>query len=99
MALDRKQTDIGRSVEIACKRLSQRALMVLEKALDEARTPELEYRWRIAAAKEILDRAWGRPKQTIDANVNIEGSEALITAINAGKERARNTPNPSVELH
>lgn len=86
-AARRKGENKIHAIEIACKRLSFNALQVLEKALDEKSTPELEYRWRIAAAKEILDRAWGRPKQSVEAKVEVAGVETLIEALNAAKKR------------
>lgn len=76
--------DKERAIEIACKRYSERALQVLVDCLTDE---NIEVRWKIVAAKEVLDRAWGRAKQSVDANVKIEGSEALIDAINAGKAR------------
>lgn len=76
--------DKERAIEIACKRYSERALKVLVDCLSD---DKIDVRWKIAAAKEVLDRAWGRARQSVDANVKIEGSEALIDAINAGKAR------------
>ena len=76
--------DKERAIEIACKRYSERALKVLVDAMTE---DGVDIRWKIQAAKEILDRAWGRARQSLDANVTVEGSEALINAINAGKAR------------
>ncbi len=80
--------ELERAVEIACKRLSKGALMVLENAIDETKTPNLEMRWRLAAAKEILDRAWGRPKQSIDANIKMETAESLVDAIKSARQNA-----------
>lgn len=83
------QKALSRSVEIAAKRLSPRAFAILEAALDPEKTPELEYRWRLAAAKEILDRAFGRPKQAIEAKLEVGGSEEFLQAMKIAKERAK----------
>lgn len=76
------------SIEIACKRLSVQALGVLEKALDEVKTPGLEYRYRIVAAKEILDRAWGKPKQAIEASLSEESTTKFLESIREARLRA-----------
>ncbi|MGI0011231.1 MAG: hypothetical protein ACREAE_07510 [Nitrosopumilaceae archaeon] len=75
---------IIRGVEIACKRLSERALKVLEDAMKDE---TLDMKHRLDAAKEILNRAWGRPKQSIEANVNVHSGEVLIEAITQAKQR------------
>jgi len=91
--MERKARNIAvsakeRAIEIACKRLSERALKVLEQAMDEKKTPGLDYRLRIMAAQEILSRAWGKPKQATEAQINIEGGDALIDALKAARIRA-----------
>lgn len=90
----RKRGKQIRAIEIACKRLSARALQVLEDALDLQKTPDLEYRHRIEAAKEILNRGWGRPKQTVDTNVNVNADESFLEAINAAKGRVAIAATP-----
>lgn len=87
-----------RSIEIACKRLSAQALKVLEKALaDEG----VEMRYRIEAAKEILNRGWGRSRQSMEVTLNDESGSALIDALKTARERAglvlASTPQESVE--
>ncbi len=67
-----------RRIEIACKRWDEKALKVLTDALGDA---TLDYRWRLTAAKEILDRAYGRPRQQVDATVKVEAAEALLAAL------------------
>lgn len=79
---------VQRSIEIACKRLSGRALAILERALDEVKTPELEYKQRILAAKEILDRGWGKPRQQIDSTVVTGSGEQFLEALRMARERA-----------
>lgn len=77
--------EIERRIEIACKRLSVRAFEVIEKImLDET----VEPKFRLTAAKEILDRGLGKAKQRVDQNVKIEGGEALIELIRVGRERS-----------
>lgn len=76
-----------RSIEIACKRYSYNALKILTDALDPAKTPELEYKMRMVAAKEILDRGYGKPKQSIDQNVEISVT-GVTQALEAARQRA-----------
>lgn len=80
----RIKNDKDRSIEIACRRYSERALKVLVDVLDDETA---DIRWRIQAAKEILDRGHGRPKQVVDSNITVEGGDALVQAIQAGRAR------------
>lgn len=57
-------SDAERRVEREAQHLTPQALKALERNLD-CGTPAAE----VAAAKEILDRAWGKPKQTVDKTV------------------------------
>lgn len=77
--------ELARKVEIACKRLSVRALEVLEQAMNNE---SVEMKHRIDAAKEILNRAFGRPKQSVEANVTVQTGEQLIEAITQNRQRA-----------
>jgi hypothetical protein len=71
----RGTTDKERAIEIACKRISFKAIEILEKALmDES----VDIRWKLSAAKEILDRGWGRPAQSVKAEVVISGVDTLV---------------------
>lgn len=79
--------ELARKIEIACKRLSVRALQVLEQAMNNE---SIEMKHRIDAAKEILNRAWGRPKQSVEANVTVHTGEQLIEAITQSRERMAN---------
>lgn len=71
-------TNQERAIEIACKRLSIHAINVLEMALKKE---DVDIRWKIQAAKEILDRGWGRPAQSIKADINISTIDALVSRI------------------
>lgn len=84
-AFTRNKPEIERAVEIACKRMASRALQVLEDILEN---PDEETRWRIAAAKEVLDRGFGRPKQSVETVVRDATADSLILALNEGKRRA-----------
>lgn len=82
----RSQKDLDRALEIACKRMSPKALEILEKGISD---PSIEFRWKLAAVKEILDRAWGRPKQTADVKVELGGVDSLVAALNEARERMK----------
>lgn len=77
--------EIARSIEIACKRLSAKALDILEKAMNDEK---LDMKHRLDAAKEILNRGWGRPKQSVDTNINVNNGDALLAALTSAKDRA-----------
>lgn len=55
-------------VKAAAKDLSPKAMLTLEAAMDTAEAP---WAAKVKAAETILDRGWGRPEQTVNANVSI----------------------------
>lgn len=87
-----------RKIEIACKRLSERALKFLIEVLEDS---SVETRWRMQAAKEIMDRGLGRPKQSMDQKITLVGGDAFMDVVNAAKQRvidaAVSAPVASVE--
>lgn len=91
----RRTPELERKIDLACKQMSFRALEVLDAALDPKRTPDLDYKYRIVAAKEVLDRAWGKPKQKIEAKVEAAPSDAFISAMQAAELRVR-TEQPAI---
>ncbi len=86
MKRDARGPEIERAVEIACKRVSKDALEFLEQAIKDS---ELDPRVRMMAAKEILDRAWGKPKQNIEQSVNVNAGEDLLQALRDARNRAQ----------
>lgn len=78
--------DKERAIEIACKRESLAAIEYLFSVLKD---DTVETRWRIVAAKEVLDRGFGRPRQNVEQKVTIEGGDALLAAIAAGNQRIK----------
>lgn len=87
-----EQPDIERRIEIACKRLGDGAIRLLEKLMMDENT---EVRWRIVAAKEILDRGFGRPKQSIDQKITMNGGEAFLEIMRDARERAEKEVQPT----
>ena len=86
---------IERSIEIACKRLSWKALKVLEKALDDER---VDMKIRLQAAQEVFNRGWGRAKQSVETIVNVHANDALLEAITHARRRteeASRLPEPT----
>ncbi len=80
-----KAPDALHAIEVACKRLSARALEVLEKAMMD---PNVEVRYQIMAAKEVLDRGWGKPKQSTETTVNVSTTDDFINALRDARARA-----------
>jgi hypothetical protein len=81
----RVSTEQFHAIEIACKRLSTRALEILEEAMNDKGT---DPRYRIMAAKEILDRGWGKPKQSTESTVNVNASDNFVQALREARARA-----------
>lgn len=79
-----RPTEYERKIEIACKRLSETALKYLIKVLAD---DTVETRWRMQAAKEIMDRGLGRPKQSMDQKITLVGGDAFMDVVNAAKQR------------
>jgi hypothetical protein len=87
---------VARSIEIACKRLSWRALKVIEEIMENTNA---DPKVRMDAAKEIMNRGWGRPKASIETNINVGASEGLLEALSDARKRtseAAALPNPDV---
>lgn len=69
---------VARSIEIACKRLSIRALKVIESIMnDQGADPKV----RMQACQEILNRGFGRPKASVETNINVNAGDSLLKAI------------------
>ncbi len=77
---------VARSIEIACKRLSWRALKVIEQIMN---SEDADPKVRMDAAKEVMNRGWGRPRAQIDTNINIGGGEALLAALAEARSRTK----------
>ena len=89
---------IERKIDIACKRLSVRAVDVLARALDPNLTPDLEYRYRLAAAQQVLDRAWGKPKQSIKAEITATPSDDFVKAMKDAEAREAEARQKTMQL-
>lgn len=81
--------NIERAVEIACKRISGRAVIYLEKIIEEAIKDPNKHDPKIVmkAIEEVMDRGLGKARQQIEQNINVNGNDALIEAINQAKVR------------
>jgi hypothetical protein len=53
----------------AAKLLTDKALKTLDRALD---APDCPWSAQINAAKEILDRGWGKPKEHVQADAKLD---------------------------
>lgn len=80
---------IERAVEIACKRISGRAVVYLEKIIEEAIKNPNQHDPKVVmqAISEVMNRGLGRARQQIEQNINVQGNDALIEAINQAKMR------------
>lgn len=77
---------IPREVTEAARARTMQAIETLSEVCENKKAPPSA---RVQAAIALLDRAWGKPTQPIDANVNILdqlseiGASALLAAIEA----------------
>src|SRR5271163_4099948 len=63
-------------VKVAAREHTRDALDTLKAVMSDAKAPPAA---RVSAATAMLDRGWGRAKETVDANVGLS-LEALILA-------------------
>ena len=67
-------------IDVLAREHGPEAIEVMAKLMrDTTATPGI----RLAAATALLDRGFGRPKQTVDATVNINLAEEHLAALNA----------------
>ena len=76
----------GRPKEIAdvrelARQLTPQAIATLETIMNEQRAPASA---RVAAAEALLNRAWGRPAQTITGDDRDDGRPIVISWRDAG---------------
>ena len=75
-------------VKAAARELTLDAMDTLEKAMTDQKAPRAA---KITAAIAVLDRGWGKPQQTVSANVNIfdqmtdDEQKAMLAALAALK--------------
>jgi hypothetical protein len=76
----------------AAKERTDKALNTLENALDDAKCP---WSAKIAAANSLLDRGWGRAKETIAAEHKLTIEDLVLGAMKVEEERkaAGDLPN------
>jgi len=71
-----KEAMESRELVNAARRRAEKALKVLDDVIDSETSADTA---KLAAAKEILDRAFGKPTQTnVNANVNADGKTSEI---------------------
>ena len=77
---------VGADVRLAARAYSRQALTTLANIMKNPKSHEAS---RVAAARELLDRAHGKPRQPLDGELRVGVSEALARYIagNVGKPR------------
>lgn len=70
--------------ERVCKRNSLTALEVVLKVMNNE---EADIKHRLVAAQTIMDRAWGKAKQSVDTNISLT-IEGVAEVLNAARLRA-----------
>lgn len=66
----------GRSLSDIAKQHTEAAIATLVAVMEEGESDAA----RVSAANAILDRAWGRPKQELDVDMNVRGELAELLA-------------------
>jgi hypothetical protein len=76
-------------VKAAARKLTPEAMDTLEKAITDQKAP---WAAKITAAIAVLDRGWGKPEQTVSANVSIldqmtdDELQTMLAALQALKD-------------
>jgi hypothetical protein len=82
-------------VKAAARELTPVAMDTLEKAMTDQKAP---WAAKITAAIAVLDRGWGKPQQTVSANVSIldqmtdDEQKAMLAALAALKAEEEDKP-------
>jgi hypothetical protein len=66
------------------KELTLKAMMALEAVLDSETAPPAA---KVSAANSILDRGWGRPKESVDVTHAKSLEELVLESYQIGRER------------
>jgi hypothetical protein len=64
-------------VKAAARELTPKALATLEQVMDDPKAPPAA---RVGAATAVLDRAWGRPTQSIEGQVGLSFERMILMA-------------------
>ena len=64
-------------VKAASREMTPKALATLEEVMDDPKAPPAA---RVGAATAVLDRAWGRPTQSIEGQVGLTFERMIIMA-------------------
>ena len=71
-------------VKAAAREHTQDALDTLKAVMSDAKAPPAA---RVSAATAMLDRGWGRAKETVDANVGVTLEALLLARISRRKDQ------------
>jgi Family of unknown function (DUF5681) len=80
-------------VKAAAREMTPKALATLEQVMDDPKAPPAA---RVGAATAILDRGWGKPKQSIEGQVGLT-LERMILMATEREERQAFPAGPSAE--
>lgn len=83
-------------MRVAARELTPNALRTLEAINDDETAPPAA---RISAAKEILDRGWGKPKESLDVSRQMTLEDLVLASFRQdGGEKALPPPLEPGEL-
>jgi hypothetical protein len=82
-------------LRVAARELTPNALRTLEAINDDETAPPAA---RISAAKEILDRGWGKPKESLDVSRRMTLEDLVLASFSQGGEKALPPPLEPGEL-
>jgi hypothetical protein len=77
-------------VKAAAREMTPKALATLEQVMDDPKAPPAA---RVGAATAVLDRAWGRPTQSIEGHVGLTLEQMIIMAIDREEKTLPGGPN------
>jgi Family of unknown function (DUF5681) len=77
-------------VKLAARELTQEAIETLKTAMSAVEAPMAA---RVNAAQIILDRGWGKPKETVDMTVRQTLEDLVLQSMRGKSEERRETLN------
>lgn len=72
---------VGPNGETLAEMIRGRSLELVNRAFDIALSPATEAKDAIAACFGLLDRGWGKPKESVDVDARVEGAGVPVIQI------------------
>jgi hypothetical protein len=87
-----EERQIVRDVKEAARALTPKAIVTLERVMDDQKAPPAA---RVGAATAILDRGWGRPTQSIEGQVGVTFERMILMATERAEQQMLPARSPA----